>query len=218
MNLQTQIKPELWAAIASTYEAGNYSHAILDAVHYMTDVIREKVDSDADGVALVGRALGGDSPLLRINRLQTDTEKNEQRGIEDILRGMYRAIRNPRSHEQIEDDQITADAIIVFVSYLLGILDKSKEPYTTDIFLKRVFDPDFVESRQYADLLVEEIPKGKRFDTLVEVYRRKLEGSGESISLVVQALFQRLSQSQTDGFQKCGPLLRRSLAFELRTS
>src|ERR1700759_2453879 len=111
MNLQTHIKNNLWLAIQSTYEAGNYSHAVNDAMHYLSNVLRERTGVDGDGAALVGQALGGDSPRLRINKLQTETEKNEQKGIKSILRGMYQAIRNPRSHEQIEDKQEVADSI-----------------------------------------------------------------------------------------------------------
>ena len=143
MNLQTHIKSDLWLAIQSTYEAGNYSHAILDAIHYLSNILREKTGADGDGKSLVGQALGGDSPRLRINRLQTETERNEQQGIESILRGMYQAIRNPRSHEQIVDKQETADAIIYFIDYLLIIIEKSEEPFVISKFMNCVFDPDF---------------------------------------------------------------------------
>ena len=122
MNIQTHIRNDLWLAVKSTYEVENYSGAILDAMHHLSDVLRDRAGVDGDGATLVGQALGGNSPRLRINRLQTETEKNEQRGIESILRGMYQAIRNPRSHENIEDKQETADAIIHFVNYLLGII------------------------------------------------------------------------------------------------
>lgn len=80
-----------------------YTKAIEDAVHYMSDVLRERADAEGDGVSLVGQALGGDNPRLRINRFQTETEKSEQRGFLQLLSGIYLAIRNPRSHEQYED-------------------------------------------------------------------------------------------------------------------
>jgi hypothetical protein len=74
MNLQTHIRPELWLAVASTYQAGNYGPAIVDAMHYLSDILREKTGVDGDGTALAGQALGGDSPRLRLNKLQTETE------------------------------------------------------------------------------------------------------------------------------------------------
>ncbi|MCX7001067.1 MAG: TIGR02391 family protein [Candidatus Sumerlaeota bacterium] len=200
MNLQTHIRNSLWLAIQSTYQSGNYSHAILDAMHYLSNVLRDKTGVDGDGATLVGQALGGDPPRLRINRLQTETERNEQRGIESILRGMYQAIRNPRSHEQIEDSQETADAIIYFINYLLGIIEKSEEPFVLSKFIPCVFDPDFVKSQRYAELLVEKIPTNKRFDTLVTIYRDKLQGDIYNIGLVVRALIGNLPDEQVKNF------------------
>ena len=150
--------------------------AILDAMHYVSSVLRDKTGVDGDGTALVGQALGGDSPRLRINKLQTETEKNEQRGIESILRGMYQAIRNPRSHEQIQDTQEIADAVIYFIDYLLGVVEGAEEPFVMSKFMTRIFDPDFVKSQRYAELLVDQIPTNKRFDALITVYREKLNG------------------------------------------
>ena len=107
MNLRTQIRPELWQSVASTYSAENYSHAVLDAMHHLSDVLRDKSGLDGDGTTLVGQALGGSSPRIMITRMQTETEKNVQSGIQQILRGLYQGVRNPRSHEQAEDDKKT---------------------------------------------------------------------------------------------------------------
>ena len=130
MNLQTVVREDLWKAIADTYTATNYSHAILDAMHHLSNVLRTKSNVDGDGAALVSQALGGDSPKLRINRLQTETERSVQKGLEQMLRGLYLAIRNPRSHEPIEDSKESADAIIHFIDYLLKIIAQSEELFT----------------------------------------------------------------------------------------
>lgn len=200
MNLQSHIKPELWDAISSTYQAENYSHAIVDAMHYLSDFLRERTGVDGDGASLVGQALGGDSPRLRTNKLQTETERNEQRGIEHILRGLYSAVRNPRSHEQAKDSKDTADSIIYFINYILGILAKSEEPFTLDKFMARVFDPAFVESSRYAELLVEEVPLNKLPDTLIQLYREKNRGEGKKLRYVFNAIFDRLSEEQIEQF------------------
>ena len=176
MNLQTHVCPELWLAVSDTYQAENYSHAILDAMHFLSGMLRDKTGVDGDGVSLVGQALGGEVPRLRVNKLQTETEKNIQKGLEQLLRGLYLAIRNPRSHEQAKDTKPSADAIIIFIDYCLSILDKSEEPFTLTRFLTRVFDPDFVSSERYAQLLVEEIPANKRLDTLIGLQRAGSRG------------------------------------------
>lgn len=200
MNLQIHIRKELWLAIQSAYEAANYNHAILDAIHFMSDVLRTRSGLDGDGQSLVGQALGGSSPRLRVNRLQTETERDVQKGIEQTLRGIYLAIRNPRSHEQIQDLQEDADAIIHFIDYLVGVLAQSEEPFTIPAFLERVFDPDFVESEQYAQLLANEIPPNKRIDTLIEIYRQKLNGDGAKIAYIVRAILKELPEDARSQF------------------
>ncbi|MBZ0291228.1 MAG: TIGR02391 family protein [Anaerolineae bacterium] len=203
MNLQTRIKPELWHAISSTYQSGNYMHAILDAMHFLSDVIRDKADLEGDGLGLVGTALGGKNPKLKINDFQTESERSEQEGVVQILMGLYRAVRNPRSHEQsmhTKDTQASADAIIYFIDYILGILDKSKAPFTIDDFLIRVFDNDFVESDRYAKLLANEVPAKKRLDVLIEIYRKKSEGDGEKLSYFVRALLNLIQVAEVEDF------------------
>jgi len=200
MNLKTHIRIELWLAISNTYEAENYSHAILDAMHHLSNVLREKSGVDGDGVSLVGQALGGSPPRLRVNKLQTETERNVQKGLEQILRGLYQAIRNPRSHEQIKDTKDTADAIIYFINYLLELLHESEEPFTIPKFLSRVLDPDFVESDQYAELLAAEIPVSKRTDTLIEIYRMKRAGDGQKLKYMIRTILKQLSDDQITDF------------------
>jgi len=109
MNLRTEISQKLWEAIERSYEAENYAHAVLDAIHYLTTVLRERSGADGDGAALVGQALGGDAPKLRVNALQSESDRNVQKGLEQLLRGIYLAIRNPRSHEQFNETQVDAD-------------------------------------------------------------------------------------------------------------
>lgn len=130
MNIQTEINPELWKAVAQSYESGVYKSAILEAIHYLSDILREKASIDGDGVGLVSQALGGENPRLRINKFQTETEKSEQKGLEQLLRGIYQGIRNPRSHEGGEDDQNTANSIILFINYIAEVISKSKEPFS----------------------------------------------------------------------------------------
>jgi len=200
MNLNTHIKQELWLAVSSTYDSENYSHAILDAMHYLSNLLREKSGTDGDGSQLVGKILGGDSPILRVNKFQTISEKDIQRGLEHILRGLYIGIRNPRSHEQLEDSKETADAVIYFINFLIGILDKSKEPFTTQNFITRVFDEDFVRSQRYAELLVKEVPLSKRFDVLVEIYRRKQDGNGNNLGYVLKEILKELPEKEIKDF------------------
>jgi len=143
----------------------------------MSEINKREIRSRwRDGEQLVGKAFGGESPKLRINKLQTVTERDIQQGLLHILIGMYKGIRNPRSHDQIEDTKKSADAIIYFVDYILSIIDQSQESFTIPNFISRVFDEYFVQNIDYAKSLVDEIPPKKRFDVLVEIYHKKEMG------------------------------------------
>jgi uncharacterized protein (TIGR02391 family) len=196
MNLQTLIDSRLWQAIGSRYEGGDYTGAILDATHFLSDMLRDKAGVGGDGVVLVGQALGGKSPLLRINKLQSESDKSIQSGIEQLLRGIYQAIRNPRSHEKYNDGKADADAIVYFLDYIIRIIDKSKTPFTRADFLARVFDDGFVEDDRYATLLVKEIPGKQRFDVFIEAYQKREDGKGHKLKYFFHALYKRLSRDE----------------------
>ena len=82
MNLETRLDQRLWNAIQSAYESRNFSNAILDAIHLLGQTIRDKSGLDSDGVALVGAAFGGQDPVLKVTRLQTETERSVHKGVE----------------------------------------------------------------------------------------------------------------------------------------
>jgi uncharacterized protein (TIGR02391 family) len=196
MNLQTHISSEFWVTIASPYDSGNYSHAILEAMHHLTTVLRERSGADGDGVALVGQALGGETPKLLVNAFQSETERNIQRGVEQVLRGLYLSIRNPRSHEQMTDTQNDADAIIHFLDYILRILNSSKEAFTVESFKASIFDTEFVESKRYAELLIVDVPTNRRGDALLALFKERRNVETKKLRFVVSTLLGVLSEAQ----------------------
>jgi uncharacterized protein (TIGR02391 family) len=192
MNLETTIDTRLWAAVQAAYEAGNYTGAILDSVHFLSDLIRNKSGLDSDGQSLVGTAFGGQDPIVKVNSLQTESDRDGQKGVEFLLRGLYTAIRNPRSHEKRSDSIETADVLLMFISYIVGLIDKSRSPFDTDQIIGKVFDRHFAQTEKYADLIVLKIPSRKRLEVLIQVFRRRAEGNGKSIVLFTYAVLKTL--------------------------
>jgi uncharacterized protein (TIGR02391 family) len=181
MNLETRVDERLWDAIRSSYENRNFTGAIQDSMYFMSDLIRDKSGLEGDGVTLIGKAFGGRSPLLKVNKLYTESEKNVQKGIEQVLRGLYQAVRNPRSHEKHSDTEEDAISIILFVNYLVKIIDRSRTPFSEQAFISRVLDADFVPKERYAKLLVGEIPEKKRMDIFYGLFQRLTEGDGSKL-------------------------------------
>jgi len=68
-------------------------------VKSVSDKLRTQTGLTGDGTLLVDRALSGDPPLLAINPLNTESEKSEQKGFANLLRGTFGMFRNPTAHE-----------------------------------------------------------------------------------------------------------------------
>jgi len=200
MNIQTSIDSRLWEAIKASYEAKNYCHAINDAIHFLTDVIREKSGFDDDGVSLVSKSFGGENPVIKLNKFQTQTEKDIQKGTEALLRGIYQAIKNPRSHEQINDNEKNANAIILFIDFLILNIDKAKPPFDFNEFLDRVNDKYFVPEQEYVEELVKSIPVKKIFEVLIELIRYRKGSNIENSILVMRNIIPLLDEDQLREF------------------
>lgn len=196
MTIRNEIDVELWEAIQKNYESDNYTGSILDAIFKLTDTIRNKTGLEGDGASLIGQAFGGDDPRIKLNKLQTDSEKDIQKGIQEILRGIYSGIRNPRSHDAMMDDKLSADAIIVFLNYLLKLIDQSKLRFNEEDFLERVFDPYYVETKEYSDLLVQDIPKRQRANIAIQTILRRNEGKIYPLGHFINALFDQLESAE----------------------
>ncbi len=79
-----------------------------------------------DGAELVNTVLSTKSPLVALNSLSTQTEISEQKGIANLLVGVFSAVRNPVAHApRTEWAMPEQDAIDIFalVSYLHRKLD-----------------------------------------------------------------------------------------------
>lgn len=196
MDLKVNLDHDLWEAIEKNYENESYSSAILDAMHLLTDTIRNKTGLEGDGSSLIGQAFGGNNPKIQLNKLQTDSEKNVQKGIQDILRGLYTAIRNPRSHDKHSDTKEEADSIIYFIGYLLNVIDKSKVSFEEEIFLRRVFDKHYVRTEEYSKLLVSEIPKRQRTNIAITIILKRKGGDIYNLGYFFKALLDELEDSE----------------------
>ncbi len=196
MNLETEIDPELWKTIQTQYEKQSFTDAIKDAIYYLSNLIRERTGLENDGISLIGQAFGGNAPILKVNQMQTESEINIQKGVEQILRGIYQAIRNPRSHEKYTDAKEDTDSIIVFINYIIKVIIQAKSPFSKEEFLKRVFDPNFVKDSSYAELLLKQIPQKKLLEVFIEIFRKKQDGKRDNLKVFISSLIVRLDPSQ----------------------
>ena len=79
--------------------ADNYFHAVLEATKSIADKLRTKSGLTEDGAKLVDAVLCGSSPRLAINALATDSQRSEQSGFANLVKGTFGMFRNPSAHE-----------------------------------------------------------------------------------------------------------------------
>lgn len=196
MDIQKEINPEIYTTIKVHYDAFLYSNAIIDAMKVLTDLIRSKAKLDGDGAALVGQAFGGSSPPIKISPMQKLSEIDEQKGFEQLLRGLYVGIRNPRTHENYKDEKEESEAIILFINYIYKRIKNSTSFFKLDEFRKRIFDPLFVEKSEYAELLVSEIPYDELVNTTISILNNRKSGDPKKLDFFFDAAFNKADAEQ----------------------
>lgn len=99
----------------------NYFHAVFEATKGLADRIRGISGLTSDGADLVNEAFSVRSPRIMINPLHTETERSEQKGVANLLVGLFGAVRNPLAHApkvnwpMLEQDALDILALISFV-------------------------------------------------------------------------------------------------------
>jgi uncharacterized protein (TIGR02391 family) len=91
------VRPDVLRFCREELFAENYFHAVLEAAKSVADKLRARSGVTDDGAALVDRALGGDSPTIATNALSTESEKSEQRGFVNLVKGTFGMFRPPRA-------------------------------------------------------------------------------------------------------------------------
>ncbi len=110
----------------------NYFHAVFEAMKSVAKKIRNLSGLDGDGADLIDKAFGfkdSSLPVLVINAFSSETEKGEQRGFANLLKGLFGTIRNPLAHNpKIEWDMTEQDTmdILTMLSLVHRKLDKAK--------------------------------------------------------------------------------------------
>ena len=92
----------------------NTFHAQLEAAKSVFDKLRERTGLPGDGAALVDAALSlgrTGIPALAINALAIQTERDEQTGLANLLKGLSGMFRNPVAHDPrlrrtVSDDEL----------------------------------------------------------------------------------------------------------------
>lgn len=121
------IHPEIRKVCSKLYLDGHYDHAVFSSFKKINNLVKKKSEQpDYDGKDLMLRVFTLKNPILKINKLKSTSEKNEQEGFMHLFAGAMQGIRNPRGHEDDKGgDPWESLDYICFASRLAKIIDGS---------------------------------------------------------------------------------------------
>lgn len=99
----------------------NYFHAVHEAAKSLTDRISVETGLELDGTPLIERAFSMEKPAVVLNTLRTSSEKNQHRGLKELLLGINYSVRNVTAHELKIKWAIDEDHAINMLSIISAI-------------------------------------------------------------------------------------------------
>ena len=112
-------------ATRDRFRSRNFADAVETAFKCVANAVKDKASQhDRDGVSLMRHVFSDNSPLLALNALQSQSDKDEQSGYRDIFAGVMTGIRNPRAHEhEIKDNPAAALELLAMANHLMRKLE-----------------------------------------------------------------------------------------------
>lgn len=187
---------DFWNAIASHYEKECYEDALKDACLYIIELVQEKSENfDMDGEKLINNVFSEKNPKLLINKNQTPSEIDEQRGYGFLLRGLICAIRNPLSHDKhIKYSKETADSILIFINnYIIPKLDDTKEFGYVDNWFNFIFIDNNNDSERYTNKILDNLNKKDRVNLMKEIIEKLIQIPEGKYSYFINVLYNSLT-------------------------
>ena len=117
----------LHKATSKRFRDRQFADAVEAAFKCFANSVKEvSGHSERDGAVLMRHVFGAQSPLLKLNPLQSQSEKDEHNGYRDIFAGAMTGIRNPRAHEhETKDDPMVALELLTMANHLMRKLDRA---------------------------------------------------------------------------------------------
>jgi len=130
--MSLNLHPEIKKASSKLFLDGHYSEAIFAAFKKINNMVKAKSGrKDLDGVGLMTTVFSKNSPILKLNSLESQTDKDEQEGFMHLFVGAILGIRNPKGHDEIiQDDPFKTIEYICFASLLAKTIDSSHKTLT----------------------------------------------------------------------------------------
>lgn len=126
-----QLHPKLNNAKRLIYKS-EYVSAAREAFVVVETALKKKSGLDSHGFDLATKALKFEvdktgkvikQPLIAINKLETESEQNEQEGMRYMLMGFFHGLRNIYQHNTVGSGVSNIYTIIIDASFFLSVID-----------------------------------------------------------------------------------------------
>ena len=106
------------------FKDGHYRDAVYRAFVEVVNFVKRKAKSQLDGKKLMSTVFSPDNPKIRLNPLETQSDRDEQEGFMYLFMGAVQGIRNPKAHENIiQNNPYIALQLIGFANLLIETVD-----------------------------------------------------------------------------------------------
>ena len=124
----TLVKSEtLRDATRKLFLGGHYARAVEEAYKCLNNTVKDKSGLDKDGQDLMNQVFSTKKPVLKLNKLKTESDVDEQLGYMLIFGGCMTGIRNPRAHEHKKaDSPEVALEMLVWANHLMRVVHKAR--------------------------------------------------------------------------------------------
>lgn len=125
----SQLHPKISKICAKLYTDGHYAQAVNEAAKAVFEYVRERSGVTGDGTELVQHVFSVNKPVLQFSELKTATERNEQVGFMDMLKGYALGVRNvtAHTHDRTEDPQMAFEHLVMASLLCRRIDDANKD-------------------------------------------------------------------------------------------
>jgi uncharacterized protein (TIGR02391 family) len=124
------LHPEIEKVSGELLRDAYFKQAALEAYIRVIDQVKTKSGLPFDGDPLMNQAFGSDGriPVLAFNSLRTDSERDEQKGIMFLFKGIV-GLRNAKAHSNtLFDDPSRAHEYLALASLLMRLLEIARKP------------------------------------------------------------------------------------------
>ena len=120
--------PHIKTASERLFKDSHYAQAILETFKTVNNFVKEKSGrQEWNGKNLMAKVFRKGNPIIRLNKLETISDKDEQEGFMFLFMSAMVGIRNPKAHDNIiQTDPYKTLEYLSFASLLAKKVDEGK--------------------------------------------------------------------------------------------